>query len=713
MIDLRVLTFAEAQQPKFQEKKGSEGGYIKYGENNDYPEYLVDLYNKSPKHGAIIKSKVHYITGNGWIGGEDATGFIEKANRVESLDDITRKVTLDIERFGGAYIEVIWDLVGNISELWHVDYTKIRTNKDNTQYWYKDDWKDNKVKPEILQAFNPKIEGKSKQILYVKEYRPNIGIYALPSYFAALNYIESDIEVSKHVLGNAQTGFSASKLITLPNGEPQDEEKRKVDKSIRNMFSGADGKKFMIAFVNDATRKPIIDDLGASDITKEDFAKVDSLIQTNIFSGHQVTTPSIMGIAEAGKLGSRTEMRDGYEIFKNTYVNAKQMHLEGVFNMLAGYKGIESEITILPVDAVGIDLSEVALLQIMTKDELREKAGLPVSEAAAVSTNQDVVDSINSLSPLVANKVLEQLTPNELRALISLQPKEGGENIANPTAEPAPLTGNESLVNEHIKGLKGREWQNMQRIVREFNKGKITREQAMGMLKSGYALSDEEIATWLGSEELDAQFSEDSFQVFYEFGEDKSNYNIWKTKTRFSDDKDLEMFADVSQLESNVLDQIAKQKDITPEVLAEVLKEDVNTIKNVIKDLEDRKLLKVKTKTIGKGIDSNVIIERELTQPLAKEVGKVKPETTEILVRYSYDWKAGFSNADKKNSRPFCVHLLEANRLYSRSDIEEMSARLGYSVWDRRGGWYTIPDTNTHSESCRHEWKTNIITKKK
>ena len=106
MIDLRVLTFAEARQPEFKEKKGIDGGYIKYGENNDYPEYIVDLYNKSSKHSAIIKSKVHYITGNGWSGEQDAQSFIDYANRVESLDDLTRKVSLDIEIFGGAYMKL-------------------------------------------------------------------------------------------------------------------------------------------------------------------------------------------------------------------------------------------------------------------------------------------------------------------------------------------------------------------------------------------------------------------------------------------------------------------------------------------------------------------------------------------------------------------------------------------------------------------------------
>jgi hypothetical protein len=660
MIDLRVLTFAEARQPEFKEKKGIDGGYIKYGENNDYPEYIVDLYNKSSKHSAIIKSKVHYITGNGWSGEADAQAFIDYANRVESLDDLTRKVSLDIEIFGGAYMEVIWDLAGNLAEIWHCDYVKIRTNKDNTQYWYKEDWKDNKVKPDVIAAFNPKLPT-GKQILYVKEYRPNIGIYGLPSYFAALNYIESDIEVSKHILGNAQTGFSASKLITLPNGEPNDEEKRNVDNRLRKTYSGADGKKYMIAFVNDISRKPVVDDLGTSDLTKEDFGRIDSLIQTNIFSGHQVTTPSIMGIAEAGKLGSRTEMRDGYEIFKNTYINAKQMHLESVFNMLAKLKGVTSEIKIIPTEPIGIEFSEATIVSVAPKEWVLEKIGIDMTKYAPV---QDVNAPAQTLS-----------------------------------------------VNEHIKGLKGREWQNMQRIIREYTKGKINREQAGAMLKTGYALSDEEVNTWLGSEELDAQFAEQDFGVFFEFGETKESYNIWKSKKRFSDEADFYMFADVNQLESDILDQIAKQKDITPEVLAEVLDESVETINTVIKDLEDRKILKTTETKIGKGINSNIIISRELTQPLSKAVGETKPQTTEILVRYSYDWIAGFNNSDITNSRPFCKALLGANKLYSRSDIESMSARLGYSVWDRRGGWWN--DNGTISESCRHEWKTNVVTRKK
>jgi DNA-binding MarR family transcriptional regulator len=658
-MEIQVLTFAEAKQPEYKEKKGE--GYMQYGQNNDYPQYLLDLFNKSAKHNAIVRGKVNYIVGNGWAGEQP---IVKQVNREETLNDLTKKVALDIELFGGAYIQVIWSVMGEqIAELWHCDYTKIRTNKDNTQFWYKEDWKAtrNQEKAEIYNAFNPK-NPVGVQILYVKEYRPGMNVYSLPGYFGALNYIESDVEVSKHVLGNAQTGFSASKLITLPNGEPSPDEKRAVSRQFDNMYTGADGKKYLLAFVNDATRKPIVDDLGASDLTKEDFGRVDELIQNNIFSGHQITSPDLFGIAVPGQLGNRQQMRDSYEIFNNTYIRYKQMQLEGVFNMLGQYAGITEELMLQPTDPIGIDFSESIIKEVAPKEWILEKLGIdPTKYGMPVETEQ----------PMAAS----------------------------------PLS-----VNEHIKGLKGREWQNMQRIIRDFNKGKITREQASSMLKGGYALSDEEVATWLGAEDL--EFSEQDFQVFFEFGEDRNNYEVLKSKTRFSDDADFEMFADVTQLQSNILDLIVKDKRITPEVIADTLKEDVGAVKRVIDLLIEKGFIKTSEVKQGKGIDSNVIIERELTAPIGKIVEAIKPQTTQILIRYTYEWKAGFNDSDLDTSRPFCKYLVTANKFYTRSDIEQMSARLGYSVWDRRGGWYTKPGTNTHSPSCRHEWRSNIVKRK-
>jgi predicted transcriptional regulator len=199
--------------------------------------------------------------------------------------------------------------------------------------------------------------------------------------------------------------------------------------------------------------------------------------------------------------------------------------------------------------------------------------------------------------------------------------------------------------------------------------------------------------------------------VFYEFGEDKASYNIWKSKTRFNDDSEYQLFAEVNQLQANVLDLMAKDKRITPQVLASTLNQNVDTINQVIKKLIDDGYIQPNQYTIGTGIDENVITEHTLTEPLKDIIEKIKPQTTELLIRYSYEWIQGFSKSDIGTSRPFCVALLDANKVYSRSDIESMSARLGYSVWDRKGGWWN--NDGKISESCRHKWVSNIVTRKK
>lgn len=664
-----VLSFAEAKQPEYREKRGQ--GYIEFGEKNDYPTYLLDLYTKSAKHNAIVRGKVNYIIGNGWATKEDdpaAEAFIKNVNSFgEGLNDLTRKVDIDIEIFGGAYLELIWsEFGGQLTEINHIDYTKIRSNKDNTEFWYKQDWKVTRSEAEIIPAFNTK-NRKGKQILYIKEYRPGMQTYALPGYMGALNYIESDIEVSKHVLGNAQTGFSASKLITLPNGEPSNEEKGNIERRFEKRFTGSDGKKFILNFVNDPSRKAIVEDLGASDLTKEDFGNVDSMIQQNIFSGHQITTPSLFGISEPGKLGTRTEMRDGYEIFKNTYVNDKQQFLESIFNMLARLKGAKQDIYIQPVEPISFEFSEQTIAQFAPKEWILEKMGIDPTKYG----------------------VQPDLT-----------------NTAQPQAQ---------SINEHLKGLKGREWQNMQRIVREFNKGKITRDQAVAMLKNGYGLTDEDMITWLGEDETasPAKFSEDDvISVFSQFGESASNYAFLKKKTvkfksteAMADDEILSMeFKEtiLNDLEKSVIDLITKDKRITPEVLANVTKTDIAVINKTLGKLEADGILKART--VGSDI------ERVPSKPLSKLAPGEKAQTTAFKVMYSYEWKTEVPTDQRDTmehpSRAFCRKLMSLDKLYSRSDIESISGRLGYSVFDRGGGWWG------DSPSCRHTWMSNIVIKK-
>jgi hypothetical protein len=536
----------------------------------------------------------------------------------------------------------------------HIDYTKVRTSTDNTSFWYKaDGWRDRRGKIDTIPAFNPK-QPEGRQILYIKEYRPGLDAYALPGYLGALNYIESDIEVSKHVLGNAQTGFNASKLITLPNGTPPVEEQRNLDRRFRDTFGGSDGKKFMISFVDNAGQKPIIEDLGASDLTKEDFGRVDTIIQQNIFAGHQITTPTLFGIQEPGQLGTRSQMRDAYEIFKNTYVNDKQQYLEGVFTRLLSYSGSSSELEIIPVEPIALELSEAAITQVAPREWILEKAGIDESKYITTPT---------------------------------------------PTETALPAAQSSEAVNDNLRSMSGRQWQQMTRIVREFSKGKITREQASMMLRSGYGLSDEEVNTMIGAED---QFDEylsldDTIAAFREYGEHRENFDIVQSSPL--------KFADITEADDVKILEILQRQPLTPPAdIAKAIRRPLTDVEARIKKMVDMEVL-----ATGKGGGLRP------TRPVSEIVDEAS--RTRFEIRYSYEWKPEVPstqrNTEEHPSRPFCVKLMDLDRYWTRREIETLSQRLGYSVFDRGGGWWGQGVGKPASPSCRHEWRSNVVIRKK
>jgi hypothetical protein len=670
MDNILILNFQEAKQPEYKEKKGVTGGYVEFGDKNDYPQYLLELYNKSAKHNAIIKGKVNYIIGNGWTVPESdaiASDFIKQPNPYESLDDLTRKVSTDIEVFGGAYLEIIWSMVGGqLSSVSHIDYTKIRANKDNTQFWYKNNWQDRKEPAVIINKFNDKLR-QGRQILYLKEYRPGLDTYALPGWMGALNYIESDIEVSRHVLGNAQTGFSASKMITLTNGDPTPDEKRNIERRFHDRFTGSDGKKIILSFTDDPNRKPIVDDLGTSDLTKENFGQVDLLIQQNLFAGHQIVSPVLFGIKTEGQLGGATELQNAYEIFKNTYANDKQRFIESAMNMLARIKGATEEMHIVPLEPISFQLTEQTLVSLVPKEYLLEKAGIDLSKYQNTNPETGVV------------------VPNE-------------QELA--------------VVNDSLRNMTGRQYQQLMRVVRQFSQGKITKEQATVMLKSGLGMNDQEINAMLGvdddPETEDQAFSDQDMDsvisVFEEYGEMKQNFNVLSTRSVFSaHDTFADDYLVDSSADKKILELVKADALIPNDVIAKAIGRSLEFVQRRMQYLYDIEAIKV----------NDITKQRTLTKPINEIINKPLP--TVIEVRYSYEWKPQFAvkseNKDTtpliQNSRPFCKRLLGLDRFYTRREIEALTLRLGYSVFDRGGGWWG------NSPSCRHEWRANVLVRKK
>jgi hypothetical protein len=63
-----VINLARYEATSSVEKEDKKG-WVSYGEDNNYPKYLIDLYETSPVHNALCNSIAEMIVGKG-LGGD-------------------------------------------------------------------------------------------------------------------------------------------------------------------------------------------------------------------------------------------------------------------------------------------------------------------------------------------------------------------------------------------------------------------------------------------------------------------------------------------------------------------------------------------------------------------------------------------------------------------------------------------------------------------
>lgn len=397
--------------PEFKEEASKE--WVIYGTDapwrNRYPDYLLHLFNRSAKHYAIVNGKVDYIVGNGWsVDGAGLTTvnlarlqkFINEPNPDETLNEILAKVAVDLEIFGGFALEIIPDKKGGMAEIRHAEFAKYRVSKDGKQFFYSEDWKSSTPKDvETIPAFDWTEKPKGKQLLYVKAYHPQSDWYPLPPYLGAVPYIEIDYEIANFHLSSVKNGFVAGTMINFFNGQPTEEEQQAIEDKITEKFCGTDNaNKILLNFNDSKEQSAEILRMDGNDFDKR-FDILNETVRQEIFTGHRIVDPALFGIQDTGMFTNRTQIRDSYELFKNTYVNGRQRFIESIFNGLASLAGFEKRLIIQDTEPISESFSEATKVGVMTRDEIRAELGLPPISVEQVKTElklaeQDDTDEV-------------------------------------------------------------------------------------------------------------------------------------------------------------------------------------------------------------------------------------------------------------------------------------------------------------------------------
>jgi hypothetical protein len=385
-----ITEFASAEIPKFLEKKNQNIVY--FGVDNIYPFELIDLYNDSSTHNAIINGKVGYTVGNGLHSDDLATKkWLSFANIDEDWSSLLKRISLDYEIFNGYAIEVIKTGVGN--QYHHIDFANIRVGLDGGLQ-YSDEWitdkglRNGKPKIQYLDRYNPKDQEQKRGVIYHVDYRPNLKYYPLPVYVGSLAEIKTDVQIGDYWLNEVKNGFVGGTLIQHNNGVPETQaEAKEFEETFQEKFGKATGTKIVHLFAPSKENGSEISNLNGNDL-HERYLEMSNRVKESIFIGHRVTNPILFGVKEAGQLGARNELDLAYEIFTNTYIAERQNTLLRTIKKLAFYEIQKTDIEIIPLKPIDtVDLTSDIILANLTRAEIRElinqQTGLELAEEVA------------------------------------------------------------------------------------------------------------------------------------------------------------------------------------------------------------------------------------------------------------------------------------------------------------------------------------------
>jgi hypothetical protein len=321
-----------------------------------------------------------------------------------------RRVIQDLYLLGQGAFQVHYDKGHkNVVKVYHIPVQLLRPEKCDKDgnivgYYYSDNWEDpKKFVPKRFDAFG---EGKSEiEILMIQPYSVGAKYFSRVDYQGALEYTVLEEKISEYLINEVSNGFSPTTIVNFNNSIPSDEQKDEIARSVISKLTGSTGKKIVVSFNEDEAKKTTIDSVPLND-APEHYQYLSDECRSKILTGHCVTSPLIFGIATTtGFSANADELKNSVILFDNMVIQPKQKTI------------IEAISKVLTFNGISLDLEFIPLQPLDSSGELTDGG------------SKRIIDGINSLSPLVANKVLESMTANEIRALVGLVPEKGGSDL--------------------------------------------------------------------------------------------------------------------------------------------------------------------------------------------------------------------------------------------------------------------------------------------
>ena len=443
---------APADLSVFNQTDDTANKIVRYGKDNNFPQELIKAVQSSPIANACVETHAKFLYGDGLyfetLTGEE-TDFSKRLKEIFN-ESVYQRICYDMAYFESLGLIMKWDLNGYLKSVKSQDFSTIRLGIPNKDFEitfaklssnWQQETKDRRYKAVPIDLYNDietkaKISNFSEQSLYedfskwngtlkyIRRYKPGQVYYSQPKYASALKWIYADGQIQNFHANNVDNSFAPAFIVYVPyklTGEDENgkDMKESLREYIADRLTGADnGGKF--AILDGSSKEGSIQIIPFSQSTSHEmYITLSNLIRDHIATAFQV--PSILaGIQVSGKLGTAKEIADSSIYYQNAVIKHDQNLLMYEMNALAklmdGYDGT----TISVSNSIPLAFVAESFASAFTEDEIREAFGYGAKEVKLNTAANNIIDNINALSPLVANKVLESMSEAEIRSLAGL-----------------------------------------------------------------------------------------------------------------------------------------------------------------------------------------------------------------------------------------------------------------------------------------------------
>ena len=309
----QIVTYKEPKE------KDLGQNMVGWGDKNDYPDYLLSLYNEVGVLRTIINGCVDYTVGNGIEGPEWSR-------------ELLPKLIHDYWIYGGFCFQVIRNKLKEPSKYIYVDFRNVRVSKDEEVYYYSEDWTKTlgRCKYITFPKYNPEDENQPTGLVYFKNVFNQY--YPTPVYGAKTTILACEIEkeVTNYHYSSVQNGFVGGYAFDFRNGIPGDDEKGEIEKDILEKYTGSgNAGRIVINFSDDNDHG-----LSLTKLETEDFGeKYKSLTKKTtqeLFTAFRAN-PNLFGMPTENNGFNSEEYESTFKLFNRTMIKPAQIRIKSLF----------------------------------------------------------------------------------------------------------------------------------------------------------------------------------------------------------------------------------------------------------------------------------------------------------------------------------------------------------------------------------------------